>query len=263
MKLTGIDLLIGTDSPKVLEPWELVNSQGEGPYAMKTLLGWVFYGPLRGSNDSRDSNNSTHTCFQTDKMLEAPLKVCHPYSRKAAYLAGEEIRLKKKNRSNKDKATRLSGIGEKLMWFQENLDTEKTAFTKKDACYIVERYLQRFESELEQIELVNGIKGRQGRLHGAREAVVKQTMERELEQYKDVGFEIPDIINAKNLKTFREWTGDVKKLPNIKLRKVFKKDLETKDEEDDKPEDADDDDNKDDDLDDDQLDEDVLMSDLL
>lgn len=55
-------------------------------------------------------------------------------------------------------------------------------------CVRVRRYLQRFEPELEQIELVNGIKGRQGRLHGAREAVVKQTMERELEQYKNVGF---------------------------------------------------------------------------
>ncbi|XP_034084503.1 uncharacterized protein LOC117554262 [Gymnodraco acuticeps] len=53
---SGIDLLIGTNSPKVLEPWELINSQGEGPYAAKTLLGWVFYGPLKGSNDSRDAN---------------------------------------------------------------------------------------------------------------------------------------------------------------------------------------------------------------
>ncbi|KAJ4928063.1 hypothetical protein JOQ06_015862 [Pogonophryne albipinna] len=97
---------------------------------------------------------------------------------------------------NKDKATRRSCIREKPLWFQEHLDPEKTAFTKKDACDIVDR----FKPEL---ELMNGIKGRQGRLHGVREAVVKQTMERE--QY-EVGFEIPDIINAKNLKTFRvDW----------------------------------------------------------
>lgn len=50
------------------------------------------------------------------------------------------------------------------------------------------RYLQRFNSELEQIELMNGIKGRQGRLHGAREAVIKQTIEREREQYEGAGF---------------------------------------------------------------------------
>lgn len=50
------------------------------------------------------------------------------------------------------------------------------------------RYLQRFDSELEQIELTNGIKGRQGRLHGAREAVIKQTIERERAQYEGVGF---------------------------------------------------------------------------
>lgn len=50
------------------------------------------------------------------------------------------------------------------------------------------RYLQRFDSELEQIELMNGIKGRQGRLHVAREAVIKQTIEREREQYEGAGF---------------------------------------------------------------------------
>lgn len=80
---------------------------------------------------------------------------------------------------------------------------------------------------------MNGIKGRQGRLHGAREAVIKQTIEREREQYEGAGFgtflthklidrialcmhrvsggktlllsptEIPDIINGKHLKAFR------------------------------------------------------------
>ncbi|XP_074485605.1 translation machinery-associated protein 16 [Sebastes fasciatus] len=203
---------------------------------------------------------------------KVPEKVCHPYSRKAAYLAREEIRLKKKDRKNNDKATRLSSSGEKLLWFQEQLDPEKTTYTKKDACDIIERYLQRFDSELEQIELVNGIKGRQGRLHGAREAVIKQTIERERAQYEGTGLEIPDIINAKHLKTFREWTGDLKKLPNMKLRQVSNKDvetkndgLETKNEEEQKHDDAEDDNQDDeddgDDLDDEQLDDMVLMSD--
>ncbi|XP_049900952.1 translation machinery-associated protein 16 [Epinephelus moara] len=195
---------------------------------------------------------------------KAPEKVVHPYSRKAAYLAREEIRLKKKERQKNDKATRLSSIGEKLLWFQQQLDPEKTTYTKKDACDVIERYLQRFDSELEQIELMNGIKGRQGRLHGAREAVIKQTVERERAQYEGVGFEIPDIINAKHLKTFREWTGDLKKLPNIKLRKVSNKGLDTKneEEEEEKQDDAEDDNEDDeDDLDDEDVDEMLLMSD--
>lgn len=29
-----VDLFIGIDAPKVMEPWELINSQGEGPYAV-------------------------------------------------------------------------------------------------------------------------------------------------------------------------------------------------------------------------------------
>ncbi|XP_050978835.1 uncharacterized protein LOC127173179 [Labeo rohita] len=41
-----VDLLIGTDSPKVLEPWELINSQCGGPYAVRTRVGWVINGPL-------------------------------------------------------------------------------------------------------------------------------------------------------------------------------------------------------------------------
>ncbi|KAM3864787.1 translation machinery-associated protein 16 [Diretmus argenteus] len=157
-----------------------------------------------------------------------PEKVVHPYSRKAAYLAREEIRLEKKDRQKNEKATRLNSTGEKLLWFQGQLDPTKTVYTRKDACDVIERYLQRFDSELEQIELVNGIKGRQGRLHGARESVIKQTIERERAEYESNGFEIPDIINSKHLKTFREWTGDLKKLPNIKLRKVSKKGLDTK-----------------------------------
>ncbi|XP_041839821.1 translation machinery-associated protein 16 [Melanotaenia boesemani] len=188
-------------------------------------------------------------------------KVVHPYSRKAAYLAREEIRLKRKERLKNEKATRLNNTGEKLLWFQSHLDPTKTNFTRKDACDIIERYLHRFDAELEQIELMNGIKGRQGRLHGAREAVIKQTIERERAQYESIGFEIPDFINTKNLKTFREWTGDLKKLPNIKLRKVSNKGLDAKDEAEEKEEAEDYLEEDEDDLDDERVDETADMSD--
>ncbi|KAM4584305.1 translation machinery-associated protein 16 [Odontesthes bonariensis] len=184
-------------------------------------------------------------------------KVCHPFSRKAAYLAREEIRLKKKERQKNEKATRLSNTGEKLLWFQSQLDPTKTSYTRKDACDIIESYLCRFDAELEQIEIANGIKGRQGRLHGAREAVIKQTIERERVQYESIGLEIPDVINAKHLKTFREWTGDLKKLPNIKMRKVSNKGLDAKNEAEEEDDDLEEDE---DDLDDEQVDEKVQMS---
>ncbi|KAG7267368.1 hypothetical protein CRUP_003118, partial [Coryphaenoides rupestris] len=180
------------------------------------------------------------------KKGKAPEKVVHPYSRKAAYLAREEIRLNKKERQKNEKATRLTSVGEKLLWFQGQLEADKTIYSKKDACDIIEKYLHRFDSELEQIELVNGIKGRQGRLHGARETVIKQTIERERALYEGNGFEIPDIINAKQLKTFREWTGDLKKLPNIKLRLLSNKGLDKmKEEDEEKAEDGEEDDKQD------------------
>ncbi|XP_061753152.1 uncharacterized protein LOC133550969 [Nerophis ophidion] len=45
-----VELLIGTNAPKLLEPWEVINSHGGGPYAVRTLLGWVVNGPFRGGN---------------------------------------------------------------------------------------------------------------------------------------------------------------------------------------------------------------------
>lgn len=46
----NVDLLIGTNASKMLEPWEIVNSCGIGPYAVRTVLGWVVNGPLNGNS---------------------------------------------------------------------------------------------------------------------------------------------------------------------------------------------------------------------
>ncbi|KAK0144647.1 hypothetical protein N1851_016989 [Merluccius polli] len=45
----NVDLLIGTNAHRILEPWEVINSRGNGPYAIKTVLGWVVNGPLNGN----------------------------------------------------------------------------------------------------------------------------------------------------------------------------------------------------------------------
>uniref|UniRef100_A0A4W3IFT1 Translation machinery-associated protein 16 n=1 Tax=Callorhinchus milii TaxID=7868 RepID=A0A4W3IFT1_CALMI len=147
-----------------------------------------------------------------------------PYSRKAGQMMREVHRLEKKDKVKNEKALRLHTIGEKLLWFQSQLEPEKTEYSKPEACKIVERYLQRFDLELDQIELANSIKGRQGRQHASREAILKHTIERERFLYEENGMEIPDIINPKNLKIFREWDGNLKKLPNLKMKKISLKD---------------------------------------
>lgn len=51
-----IELLIGTNASKIIEPWEIINSQGEGPYAVRTLVGWVVNGPLRHGKSAVDND---------------------------------------------------------------------------------------------------------------------------------------------------------------------------------------------------------------
>lgn len=57
---SDVDLLIGTNASKLMEPWEVVNSQSEGPYAIKTLLGWVINGSVHGYGDSESGYPSVH-----------------------------------------------------------------------------------------------------------------------------------------------------------------------------------------------------------
>ncbi|XP_008846022.1 translation machinery-associated protein 16 isoform X1 [Nannospalax galili] len=154
------------------------------------------------------------------KITGREKKVIHPYSRKAAQITRETHKQEKKEKLKNDRALRLNLIGEKLQWFHNHLDTKKMRYSRKDACELVERYLNRFSGELEQIELHNSVKDRQGRRHHSRESAIKQTMARERQQYEGYGFEIPDIVDTRNLQTFREWDFDLKKLPNIKMRKV-------------------------------------------
>jgi len=68
-----VDLLIGANASKVMEPWEVKNSDGEGPYAVRTLLGWVVNGPLQGRKDNGSTSERTNITvnrISVDKLEE-------------------------------------------------------------------------------------------------------------------------------------------------------------------------------------------------
>ncbi|KAK3702245.1 hypothetical protein QZH41_016773 [Actinostola sp. cb2023] len=52
-----IGLLIGSDAPQILQPKEVRESENGGPYATRTVLGWVLNGPLgREKNKAATAN---------------------------------------------------------------------------------------------------------------------------------------------------------------------------------------------------------------
>ena len=53
-----VELLIGANSTRALEPVQVITSRDGGPYAVKTVLGWCIAGPIACIN----SRNGSLTC---------------------------------------------------------------------------------------------------------------------------------------------------------------------------------------------------------
>lgn len=54
-----IGLLIGMNAYKAMEPQQIIKSRDEGPYAVRTPLGWVINGPLRGTAANQEPVSHT------------------------------------------------------------------------------------------------------------------------------------------------------------------------------------------------------------
>ncbi|XP_028404804.1 uncharacterized protein LOC114527371 [Dendronephthya gigantea] len=70
----SVGLLIGNDVPKALEPKETIESEGVGPYAVRTICGWTINGPL-GRNGSL--NRSTNFIRADDVLNEQFKRFCN------------------------------------------------------------------------------------------------------------------------------------------------------------------------------------------
>lgn len=66
---SDIDLLIGVNVPKAMEPMDIIPSIDKGPFAMKTILGWVINGPIETVPD-----NGIFNTFVTVNHIDARLE---------------------------------------------------------------------------------------------------------------------------------------------------------------------------------------------
>ena len=72
---SDVGLLIGVNVPKAMEPWDVISSGDEGPFAVKTVLGWVINGPLDiGPYNTTYTYNTYVTVNRIDARLEGQVR---------------------------------------------------------------------------------------------------------------------------------------------------------------------------------------------
>ena len=201
-----------------------------------------------------------------------PDKVLHPQSRKVKKLHGKEVRKQKvsanataagqklqqlgnlimvhNDRNTKTTIILNSGsffqlifdyefIGEKLLWFHENLDgvqpnvyeeTETTTpLTKAMMLELVNAYLARFQDELDQINLKNSIGGdKKNKRHHYRSRVdvIKFTLQNEENDFNGCGLEMPNLLDKNTYEYFTTWTGELRYVQNIEMKRFRRQELE-------------------------------------
>lgn len=146
----------------------------------------------------------------------------HPNSRKTLALAKEMKKQVHRKKSKFAQNIKQNLLGEKLEWFKERLPENKTC-SPEEIDSLVVSYLSRFDEELEQIRIKHSIGNRKNRQHASREDVINMTIEREKTEYETCGLELPDLLNPVQVEMLRNWTGELRFLPNFKLRRISKK----------------------------------------
>lgn len=157
-------------------------------------------------------------------------KVLHPKSRKVAKLHAKEQRKAKLSSRASVGGQRLQLLGDKLLWFHDNLPIlETSCISGEQMIELVEAYIARNDEEAEQIKLKNSIGSGQFKKrnqHTSRLDAIVLTKKTELEEFNGCGLEIPDIMDEENLKIFQDWNGELRYVQNFKVKRYTKSALE-------------------------------------
>ncbi len=68
-----IGVLIGANVHKAIEPWQVINSEGNGPYAIRTALGWIVNGPLQ-TDVNTESDQVRTSSFTVNRIAVSDIE---------------------------------------------------------------------------------------------------------------------------------------------------------------------------------------------
>lgn len=81
----------------------------------------------------------------------------------------------------------MTALCEKIKWFRDNLETGET-YTPEMTAMLIEKYLGRFNAELEEITSKNQVGQRNSRQHASRQDAIELTNKLERDEYEGCGF---------------------------------------------------------------------------
>ncbi|UJR37313.1 hypothetical protein I4U23_030021 [Adineta vaga] len=153
-----------------------------------------------------------------DKKLKANGKPIHPSSRKAKQISKIEChsgRVVKKRQNTKAK---YNNLRDRIQWFKDQLNENQSHLSRQEVHELVQRYLQRFQDEIEQIDLKNQIGQRQKTpQYASRKSLIETTIDAERHEYETNGFEVPNLMQPDAVKELRNWDGTIRFMPRLKL----------------------------------------------
>ncbi|RIA97244.1 hypothetical protein C1645_752856 [Glomus cerebriforme] len=154
-------------------------------------------------------NNKRHTF----KQIKNKNSVIHPSSRKAAQLQRISLRrdrleLVKSRRTSE----RVQPIVDRLLWFRYALDDALPCATKAEVYDLIEMYIARNDDEISNLNSSH-------KANSSRRFYLESLKLKDKREYME-GFEIPDLMNPKNIKILRKWDGDVNSMSRIKIIRI-------------------------------------------
>ncbi|XP_031640871.1 translation machinery-associated protein 16 homolog [Contarinia nasturtii] len=161
-------------------------------------------------------------------ILKDITKLKHPNSRKTKMVAKKAKRYNNRNKIKLGHAVKSNLMGERLAWFTDNMEQfgEQECLTPDQFAQLFEKYLNRFNEELETIYLKQSISKNRVNQHASRLSIIKMSMEREKGEYEGAGLELMDLCDPIKYKKFISWDGDSINLQHFKLERISKKYLE-------------------------------------
>lgn len=137
--------------------------------------------------------------------------------------------------NNRDKiklghAAKANILGEKFGWFTEALEGREgeDPLSPEEFLELCDKYLHRFDEEIEQIKLKQSISKNRSHQHFSRESAIKMTLDKEISDFNGGGLPLLDLTDPVQFKTFKEWNGNAMSLQHLKMELISKKFIENK-----------------------------------